>query len=255
MPPRAPCSTVIVITTTLAPTIVAAATPVALRCLDAMGLSGAADVTVSCSGLPSARRRAYVCLGLAAPVEDLRCLDGRFLPPEWARTLTCPPARAAQAPAVRVTVLCLRSTGVSWSAIAPVSRRLPATRRTDRGRRTAARDLPRLLGTNPPVAASAPRTRPVPVPRHKLPRRTCLVIWASYAAFESVTFWCNRMTPFEMASAIHVPPTVERAPRLPRPPGAIDAGPGTVTRATAVPDWQPDGLVDIGPLQSGLGHS
>src|SRR6185437_13451853 len=48
-----------------------------------------------------------------------------------------------------------------------------------RARLTAARDLPRLFGTNTPVAASAPRMRPVP--GHNLPRRMCLVIQGGYA--------------------------------------------------------------------------
>ena len=56
---------------------------------------------------------------------------------------------------------------------------MPATRRTGRGRLTAARDLPRLFGTNSPVAASGPRTRPVP--GHNLPCRMCLVIQGGYA--------------------------------------------------------------------------
>jgi hypothetical protein len=33
------------------------------------------------------------------------------------------------------------------------------------------------------------------MPGHNVPRRMCLVIQAGYAAFESMTFWCNRMTP------------------------------------------------------------
>ena len=62
-----------------------------------------------------------------------------------------------------------------------------------RGRLIAARALSRLFGTNPPVAASAPRTRPVP--GHNLPRRMCLVIQVGYAAFEPMTFRCSGVTP------------------------------------------------------------
>jgi len=140
--------------------------------------TGEAAVTRGGSGLRSVRRRALARFSLAAAGDALRCLDGRLRSFDWVEPLRFT-ARAAHARAAPATVLRPRSTAVGLSAVAPVPRPRPATRWTGRGRLTAARDLPRLFGTNTPVAASAPRMRPVP--GHNLPRRMCLVIQGGYA--------------------------------------------------------------------------
>jgi hypothetical protein len=110
-----------------------------------------ADVGFAGSKRPWAQRCAAARRNLAAAGETLRRLDGRLRSLDLAVFLR----RMALTRAVRVTVLCPRSTVAEPTTLAARPRPMPATRRTRRGWPAAARDFPRFFGKNPPLSQPA----------------------------------------------------------------------------------------------------
>ena len=111
----------------------------------------APDVGFAGSKRPWAQRCAAARRNLAAAGETLRRLDGRLRSLDLAVFLR----RLAWTRAVRVTVLCPRSTVTEPATVAARPRPMPATRRTRRGLPAAARNFPRFFGKIPPLSQPA----------------------------------------------------------------------------------------------------